>query len=572
MTGIVDFSYEKVLEGLRHDDIFVRSGILAYLDSSNRHCGTDTSHVALDAIEKHGWSDAFEFTHQVGCLPLDGDVVDRLFDYVSRNDDPQQDEVRERLKVNHCLTWFSNAPAEVCADAIERACLLFGDDEKRESDLLMIKFRIDLLEKNEDECREMLDENVNEAAGGDEFPLEIIDRIEMIAERLANLKVIDHPWIEEWRRGAPREENHMVDTVGLLLATAAKVPVSVAHCVDLLILDQDYLLNDITEQALAETATEAMMMEIADLYLSHHIDQRLYLSGVFERVRYPGIFPVLLDLAFAEEDWSIAARFGTALAYYGTEEGMVAAHTIYQEDPGMGDNLEIARVLYAFRILEGKNSTEWKQLRAIFEEDLIIIKNPSFAASVEQFEFYPEYDPLFAPDPGEWLEMDEGERQLMVEAYVSEYEGGIEGASLHASIHVLVENQIALGAFESPTGPAMERLIEKGLSRHEAIHAIGSILAEQFFGMMKHRGEFDPNQYEKELAKLDFSEWIGSAPLSENDGDDLPNFELPNFSQLESSIPPVETFQRESPKVGRNDPCPCGSGKKYKKCCVKFAN
>jgi len=24
---------------------------------------------------------------------------------------------------------------------------------------------------------------------------------------------------------------------------------------------------------------------------------------------------------------------------------------------------------------------------------------------------------------------------------------------------------------------------------------------------------------------------------------------------------------RESPKVGRNDPCPCGSGKKYKKCC-----
>ncbi len=25
---------------------------------------------------------------------------------------------------------------------------------------------------------------------------------------------------------------------------------------------------------------------------------------------------------------------------------------------------------------------------------------------------------------------------------------------------------------------------------------------------------------------------------------------------------------REQPKVGRNDPCPCGSGKKYKKCCA----
>lgn len=30
-----------------------------------------------------------------------------------------------------------------------------------------------------------------------------------------------------------------------------------------------------------------------------------------------------------------------------------------------------------------------------------------------------------------------------------------------------------------------------------------------------------------------------------------------------------ETFVREAPKVGRNDPCPCGSGKKYKKCCLK---
>ena len=27
------------------------------------------------------------------------------------------------------------------------------------------------------------------------------------------------------------------------------------------------------------------------------------------------------------------------------------------------------------------------------------------------------------------------------------------------------------------------------------------------------------------------------------------------------------SFIREEPKVGRNDPCPCGSGKKYKKCC-----
>lgn len=31
----------------------------------------------------------------------------------------------------------------------------------------------------------------------------------------------------------------------------------------------------------------------------------------------------------------------------------------------------------------------------------------------------------------------------------------------------------------------------------------------------------------------------------------------------------VEAVTAKSNKVGRNDPCPCGSGKKYKKCCGK---
>ena len=30
--------------------------------------------------------------------------------------------------------------------------------------------------------------------------------------------------------------------------------------------------------------------------------------------------------------------------------------------------------------------------------------------------------------------------------------------------------------------------------------------------------------------------------------------------------PPAEPFVREGRKIGRNEPCPCGSGKKYKQC------
>ncbi len=55
--------------------------------------------------------------------------------------------------------------------------------------------------------------------------------------------------------------------------------------------------------------------------------------------------------------------------------------------------------------------------------------------------------------------------------------------------------------------------------------------------------------------KLDFED---------DDYDDVELTEAEEFEFLEQ----VETFVRETPKIGRNDPCFCGSGKKFKKCCL----
>ncbi len=44
----------------------------------------------------------------------------------------------------------------------------------------------------------------------------------------------------------------------------------------------------------------------------------------------------------------------------------------------------------------------------------------------------------------------------------------------------------------------------------------------------------------------------------QDDGDDY----------VEDIAPALPQIIRTEPKVGRNDPCPCGSGKKYKKCCM----
>ena len=45
----------------------------------------------------------------------------------------------------------------------------------------------------------------------------------------------------------------------------------------------------------------------------------------------------------------------------------------------------------------------------------------------------------------------------------------------------------------------------------------------------------------------------GAPPIDANEAPEIPKIAVP--------------VVRDSPKVGRNDPCPCGNGKKYKKCC-----
>jgi len=57
-------------------------------------------------------------------------------------------------------------------------------------------------------------------------------------------------------------------------------------------------------------------------------------------------------------------------------------------------------------------------------------------------------------------------------------------------------------------------------------------------------------------------------------GNEVRHHEISRFKKangawylLDGKTVAPKPFRREEPKVGRNDPCPCGSNKKYKKCC-----
>lgn len=94
------------------------------------------------------------------------------------------------------------------------------------------------------------------------------------------------------------------------------------------------------------------------------------------------------------------------------------------------------------------------------------------------------YDPDVAPDPEEWLARDEDERHVIVETYHRRPGIRVPDRWLHAAMHVVVENQIAMGD-ELPVRRTLERLIAEGLDRHDALHAIGAMLAEHLNTLMR---------------------------------------------------------------------------------------
>ncbi len=52
--------------------------------------------------------------------------------------------------------------------------------------------------------------------------------------------------------------------------------------------------------------------------------------------------------------------------------------------------------------------------------------------------------------------------------------------------------------------------------------------------------------------------------------DPVPNEEQQDCCNEPSCCGPQIPFTRAEAKVGRNDPCPCGNGKKFKKCCGRI--
>lgn len=119
------------------------------------------------------------------------------------------------------------------------------------------------------------------------------------------------------------------------------------------------------------------------------------------------------------------------------------------------------------------------------------------------------YDPDTEPDPGAWLALDEGEQLSLVLEFHEEARVRLPNDILHATIHVIVENQAAEGS--SPVRETLRRLQAEGLCRHDAVHAVGSVLNELMTEVMNAPPAGDPNlTYAVRLKELTAKGWLDS--------------------------------------------------------------
>jgi hypothetical protein len=119
------------------------------------------------------------------------------------------------------------------------------------------------------------------------------------------------------------------------------------------------------------------------------------------------------------------------------------------------------------------------------------------------------YNPESPPAPGEWLQLPEHERVRIVATYHMVHRLKSGSAKAHAALHAIVENQAATGF--GPTVRALARLQRQGLSRHEAVHAVGSIVSGFMFAAMNSPSQPDSHALQSainsRIEALDAQSW-----------------------------------------------------------------
>jgi preprotein translocase subunit SecA len=130
---------------------------------------------------------------------------------------------------------------------------------------------------------------------------------------------------------------------------------------------------------------------------------------------------------------------------------------------------------------------------------------------------------------------------------------------LKAQLIEVVNNQLRDNDPKA-TKESFNRLVQLGYKEDKAKEMIAAVLIEEMYGLLKNNETYNEERYTRKLAML---------PECLTEREDTEENDLDDKEFDEANSLSVEPYVLSELKVGRNEPCPCGSGKKYKKCCGK---
>ena len=114
---------------------------------------------------------------------------------------------------------------------------------------------------------------------------------------------------------------------------------------------------------------------------------------------------------------------------------------------------------------------------------------------------------------------------------------------------------------------ALRRVLTDPKSSPSVLLRAATLIIEKVTTPPQYREEKPADDITDMLAAMDAADRMHLAQQHQADRQECTPAPTDAF-QMHNSAQPQEPHRRPEPKIGRNEPCPCGSGKKYKQCCL----
>ncbi|MHC4877911.1 MAG: preprotein translocase subunit SecA [Planctomycetota bacterium] len=170
-------------------------------------------------------------------------------------------------------------------------------------------------------------------------------------------------------------------------------------------------------------------------------------------------------------------------------------------------------------------------------------------------------------------------RQRILEAYDSKYRPELKQAERTVILEILdqswkdhlyfmdhLRSSVSLMSY-AQKDPKVEYKREGRAAFESMWDRIGQQVTSTIFRLETEQQQFSGNLWSQQAAThVDAGSAVADAGPDESNGAPAPSRggRRPEPGEQVQVVAPI---RQRGPKVGRNDPCPCGSGKKYKKCC-----